>query len=189
MNPLILLAAHVQQLIDFGDHVAFNVSHDGLKLGLELGLCLGLEFYFCDPLRRDVKSCFHRAPSGFLETYGCGFVPDNVIGAEIFDEHDHKPGIAHGIKRAAKMGADIVAVKELEPHFHFNRAKIRSNASHTNSSAKEWRPPAQAPQQAFDLLRRVQVSVFLKYQKCFGIGAVLYSRIGNITSYANVREI
>src|SRR5262249_44523142 len=120
-------AAHVEKLVDFRDDISIAVDHCYLKLRLclVLGICLGA--YLLDPLLGNIESRLHQTPARLLETDSGGFVPNNVIAAQVAGQDQHEEWITHAVKRSPKMSADVVAVPEPQRHVHLDGAQIIGN--------------------------------------------------------------
>ena len=68
---------------------------------------------------------------------GCGLVPDDVVLAQVFDQHDHEEGVGHGVQRASVVGADVIRVPPAELHLDVNFFPAGREALDADSGAQK----------------------------------------------------
>src|SRR5215472_7538338 len=137
LSPIFLL--HIEQLVDLGDHISFGVLYQYLKLGLDFGLNIGAGADFGDLVLAQMESGLHYAFTRLPEANAGRFVPDDVAGAKNVGQHEHVKRIDHGVKRAAEMGADVIAVIKTQGHLDFDIAKVMGDAGYANGRAEVGR--------------------------------------------------
>src|ERR1035438_5283311 len=137
----LVLSSDVQQLLDLGnDTPGFVLDLDGehpLDLLLFLGIQSLLDFAdlrFCQP-----ETGRNRSASRLFEADARRLIPDNVILAQILNQHDHKERVRHGVERTSVVSANVSPVPPTKLHLHINLCPVGTEAPYSDSCAqKRW---------------------------------------------------
>ena len=135
----LVLSSDVQELFDFGDDGSgFVFDFDGEDtLDLFFGVQSLLDFV--DLLVGQAETGGNSSASRPFKADGRGFVPDDVILAQIFDEHDHKERVGHGVERASVVGADVIRVPPTKLHLDVNFFPAGCEPLYADSGAQKRR--------------------------------------------------
>src|SRR5476651_1827136 len=85
-KQLLLFLPHMQRALDFADDDAVAVFDLYVEDGLDFGLGFGGAAHFVNLLLGQAELSEHGSLGGFAVANRSGFVPDDVVGAEVFHE-------------------------------------------------------------------------------------------------------
>jgi hypothetical protein len=69
--------------------------------------------------------------------------PDNVILAQILNQHDHKEWVGHGVQRPSVMGANVISIPPAQLHLDIDLFPIGTDTPYPDSRTQERRPDIQ----------------------------------------------
>ncbi len=85
--------------------------------------------YICsqsvDGLMIDFKDSRHGAFAGRHKVNLGTFVPHYTLFAEMLEQDEHIPRVAHAVETATKVGTNIVSIPKTHFHLYGNRGDVR----------------------------------------------------------------
>src|ERR1019366_2301144 len=132
------LSPDVQHLLYFGDHLAGFIFHLDHECRLVPFLQLELFSNIVELRVGQAKFGLNSSLPGFAEADAGGLVPDNVLAAQVFHQHQHVKRIGHGVERSPIVRANIVAVPKAQLHLDIDG--LVGSPAHADSGAEKWRP-------------------------------------------------
>lgn len=131
------LAAHVHHPVQFGVNSSLAVNQVDAEGPVQLLLHCKSAANFSQVAFGDDELCVESAFTGFAEANGAGFVPDDVVFAQILDENEHEDGIGAGKHAATENGADIVARPQSERQSYSHFPQVRCDICDFAAAAPE----------------------------------------------------
>src|SRR5579871_958367 len=102
------LSAHVNQLLDLGDHCSLQVPYLYCKGRLIFRQRLQLLTNVVELRVGHAEFRAYGALPGLAVANCCRFIPHDVLAAEIRHHHEHVESVGHGKERSTEMRAHVI---------------------------------------------------------------------------------
>lgn len=135
----------MQELLNLCDHRPRVICDFDRERRLQLLLSCECLPDLVDLLLSDPEACPYPALARPSKADAGRFVPDDVVGPEVLDQHEHVKRIGHGVERASVVSADEVGVAAVQRHLDIDRTPVGVPSGDADSGPQKRRPVVDQP--------------------------------------------